>query len=372
MIPPVLLNPAPVTAPGLVAKSLPEGDFTALLQPAPLLITATVTPGQAEEGMPLTEELLLPEAEPVEPDLSDLLPAPPAAPSDAPLPAQSSLPIFMGAPLSAVEELPPENLPGEMMSTVVPEPLTTPPAAAPVMPQQSPTVSAALPEEAAPASGVAPAGPARHMPDASTPRLRQPQAPLAEAALPASRPAADPVAAAPLQTEAAVQAEPAQPATLTQLPAETPLRSAEAPAVPAAPVSPQAAPRSTLTRNVFERLDEMEHSEGRTRVLLRPQGLGILEIDVTRLADGRMQVSLRAENPLVLQALQQDASTLSDYLGARGFDMAGGGPDLGRYSRPAPADAGSASAEGAEPDEDTAADPATPARQGAGQLDIVT
>lgn len=372
MIPPVLLNPAPVTASGSVAKSLPEGDFTALLQPAPLPVAATVTPGKAEEATSLTEGLMLPDAEPVEPDLSDLLPAPPAAPSDAPLPAPSGLPLFLGAPLSATEELLPESMPGEMMTPVALDPLSTPPAAAPVAVPSPQPASAVLPDEAAPASALVPAVSLRHMPEATAPAPRQPQAPVAEAALPAPRPAADPVVATPLQPEAGVQAEPAQPGPLPPLPAEAPLRSAEAPAVPAAPVSPQAAPRSTLTRNVFERLDELEHSEGRTRVLLRPQGLGILEIDVTRLADGRMQVSLRAENPLVLQALQQDASTLTDYLGARGFDMAGGGPDLGRYSRPAPADAGSAPGVGTEPEEETPADPTQPARQGAGQLDIVT
>lgn len=95
-----------------------------------------------------------------------------------------------------------------------------------------------------------------------------------------------------------------------------------------------AEPSSPLLRNVLDRLQELEQSEGRTRVLLRPQGLGILEIDVVRLADGRLQMSIRAENPLVLQSLEQDAGALSDFLGARGFDLAGGGPDLGKYSRP--------------------------------------
>ena len=98
--------------------------------------------------------------------------------------------------------------------------------------------------------------------------------------------------------------------------------------------APATKPVAPLVKNVLDRMAEVEISEGKTRILLRPQGLGILELDLTRRADGQLQLAIRVENPLILEALRQEGSALGSFMGERGFDLSGGGADLGRYSPP--------------------------------------
>lgn len=366
MIPPVLLNLTPLVVPGAALKPPVTGDFAALLQPAPLL-------AQPLTAAPLVDAEPLPEPALPEPELPEAefmaLPQPDPA-------RQAQL----AAPLPEPERLPTEPALPPVAQPATPLPLLS--AQEPVADVLPETVSPLLASQQRPAPSVPEPLSARRLPEAEPPHPGPPRVtelsvapPQPKAAETAPRPVPEPLvpapaAAAPALTEPAPPADLPQPAPVTLPTAEAPMRSAEVP--PVAAPQPAPAPRSSVTRNVFERLDELEHAEGRTRVLLRPQGLGILEIDVTRLADGRLQVALRAENPLVLQALQQDAGTLTEYLGARGFDMAGGGPDLGRYSRPAPPDTATGPADHSDPAQDAAPDAAPPARQGTGQLDIMT
>lgn len=88
---------------------------------------------------------------------------------------------------------------------------------------------------------------------------------------------------------------------------------------------------SPLVRNILDRMQELEVSEGKTRILLRPQGMGALEIDILRQADGRMHLAIRVENPLVLDALRNESGALSSFMGEKGFDLSNGGPDLSSY-----------------------------------------
>jgi hypothetical protein len=60
-----------------------------------------------------------------------------------------------------------------------------------------------------------------------------------------------------------------------------------------------------------------------TRIALRPHGLGEVQIDMKRDATGHMQVVVRAENPMVLAALRNDQTTLTNILASNGFASSG-------------------------------------------------
>lgn len=132
--------------------------------------------------------------------------------------------------------------------------------------------------------------------------------------------------------------------------------------------APEARPTPPLLRNVLDRLSEIEISEGKTRLLLRPQGLGVLEIDLARLLDGRLQLAIRAENPLLLEALKQEGGALAAFMSERGFDLSGGQPDLERYAPPMPEAEETESDTAAEPEISVAAQPLLRADR----LDLVT
>lgn len=101
-------------------------------------------------------------------------------------------------------------------------------------------------------------------------------------------------------------------------------------------VQPQVAKPNVppLVRNVIERMQELDLEPGKTKIVLKPQGLGTLEIDLTQASDGQIQLIIRAENPIVLEALRQENGALSSLMGAKGFDLAGGEAQLGQYQRP--------------------------------------
>ena len=56
-------------------------------------------------------------------------------------------------------------------------------------------------------------------------------------------------------------------------------------------------------------------TEGRTRVELNPKGLGNIDIDVIADADGDLKVTVRVENPAVLNSLRDGQTILSEALG---------------------------------------------------------
>lgn len=134
--------------------------------------------------------------------------------------------------------------------------------------------------------------------------------------------------------------------------------------------APRAEP-SALQRNLLDRLSEVQLEEGRSRFLLRPRGLGVVEIDLTRLVDGRMQVVLRLENPMVLDGLRAEAGQLGAWLEERGFDLGGSTPEFATWEGPeAEGEAG-----GDVPSEtpSTLADPSAAAPLSAdGRLNILT
>lgn len=124
-------------------------------------------------------------------------------------------------------------------------------------------------------------------------------------------------------------------------------------------------------------------SEGVTRVALHPRGLGEIQIDMKRDGSGRLNVVLRAENPLVLAALRNDHLRLSqmfasatpgpqpvlDFEAFAGRDGQGGQQRPRRAAR-APAAVGGPEAGSATPAEDGVA--RRQDRIGRGALDIRT
>lgn len=397
------LPAAPEQKPGLFAGLLPEQPTeTPALLPDPEALAASEALAAGLEA----EIAARLEAEPL-----PLSPPPQAMPLPVPLPEET---ISAGAAPEASPDLPPSDLAPSKGEEQAAEPVPVLAAPAPLalvvpspLPDPSPALTggAADPAPHSAAAAPLPASAPKPLPEPAEPGARAPRsaAPsemlpqemlLTEAAAPAEYASAlaPPRKSAPSGASLPVTAAPASAASaaagaaplpesgslqgevfaLQPLPEPGPQRSETAqPAAPAA--APQTAgTASPLLRNVMERLEQIEQSEGRTRLLLRPQGLGILEIEISRLTDGRLQMAIRAENPMILQSLQQEATALNDFLGARGFDMAGGGPDLGRYSRP---ETGSAGDEAKEADNTAAEPPETPARRdqhGPGLIDITT
>lgn len=151
-----------------------------------------------------------------------------------------------------------------------------------------------------------------------------------------SKPEAKPTTVAAQDPLSVVTSQPDEPQTVAAL---TPLQTKEATSfeklvaqAALAPSVPDEKPvASPLVRNILDRMQELEVSEGKTRILLRPQGMGALEIDILRQADGRMHLALRVENPLVLDALRNESGALSSFMGEKGFDLSNGGPDLSSY-----------------------------------------
>lgn len=99
-------------------------------------------------------------------------------------------------------------------------------------------------------------------------------------------------------------------------------------AVPAAaqPVANSAADASQTARFsglVTGQIKSASFTGDQTRIELEPRGLGAVEIDLKRGDGGKMQVVVRAENPMVLAALRNDKETLANILSGSGFASSG-------------------------------------------------
>lgn len=76
-----------------------------------------------------------------------------------------------------------------------------------------------------------------------------------------------------------------------------------------------------LTETVTAQIRTADISNGQTRIELHPRGLGSLEIHLKSAADGSLNIVMRAENPVVLDALRNDRGVLSDLLAESGVQM---------------------------------------------------
>ncbi|WP_146010247.1 flagellar hook-length control protein FliK [Acidimangrovimonas sediminis] len=85
------------------------------------------------------------------------------------------------------------------------------------------------------------------------------------------------------------------------------------------------APAAAFAGMIGLQLRAAQPDEGVTRIALSPRGLGEIEIDMKRDAAGKLNVVVRAENPMVLTALRNDQARLGEILGGTG---AGAAPTL--------------------------------------------
>ena len=140
-----------------------------------------------------------------------------------------------------------------------------------------------------------------------------------------------------------------------------------------APAAETARPEpSALTRNVLERLEEVQLGDGITRILLRPRGMGVLEFDLSTMVDGRMRVAIRVENPMLLDALKADGGALGQFLDERGFDMSQGEPELERYTPPEAGDTNETDDASGTQSATAIAEQPRPTVRGTGLVDIIT
>lgn len=148
-----------------------------------------------------------------------------------------------------------------------------------------------------------------------------------------------------------------------------------APASEAAVRQEGARPPSELQQNLMGQIRKTSFSEGTTRIELTPRGLGGLEIELQPAEAGKLRVVIRAENPMVLQALRSDGDTLMSMLGGRGSGQNGAELDFQQSGRNAGGHTfGQTAGSSAEEEEEVAAPVAerTGAIAGDGRLDIFT
>jgi hypothetical protein len=86
-------------------------------------------------------------------------------------------------------------------------------------------------------------------------------------------------------------------------------------------VSPRSVPKSPIVHNVMAHIQSAKVEPGTITVRLRPDGLGIVELQITQDQDGTMEVSLRAKNPMVLDALRLERHAISDILTQQGVQL---------------------------------------------------
>lgn len=109
-------------------------------------------------------------------------------------------------------------------------------------------------------------------------------------------------------------------------PLESPRPAAAPPAAAAEAVHRM---RSPLARNVAEQVAAaaaaVPPGEGDDRLVIRlkPQGMGIIEIEVKRARGGTAEIAMRVQNPMVLEALRAERQAMSDLVAghARGEQL---------------------------------------------------
>ncbi|WP_167620115.1 hypothetical protein [Paracoccus ravus] len=85
---------------------------------------------------------------------------------------------------------------------------------------------------------------------------------------------------------------------------------------------------SALAQNIAEQMAQIAPETDRILIKLKPHGMGLLEMELSRDQSGRHDISVRVQNTLVLDALRIDKQALLDLLGGQG---AGATLDLDLY-----------------------------------------
>ncbi|KAF0674653.1 flagellar hook-length control protein FliK [Profundibacterium mesophilum] len=129
---------------------------------------------------------------------------------------------------------------------------------------------------------------------------------------------------AALIDEASAEAAPAPAAGRSTDPVQGAPSRGQADTSEAARAAPRDLPQpSGFARNLASQIKGTSFAEGRTRIELAPRGLGEIEVDLQTDDAGRMRVVIRAENPVVLNAMRMDRDHILGMLGDQGtFDEA--------------------------------------------------
>lgn len=70
--------------------------------------------------------------------------------------------------------------------------------------------------------------------------------------------------------------------------------------------------KSPLTASVAGQIQSHDVQDGKVTIRLRPHGMGIIEVEIARQLNGTSNVTLRVQNPLVLEALRAEAGAVSE------------------------------------------------------------
>ena len=137
---------------------------------------------------------------------------------------------------------------------------------------------------------------ASHEPADPRPAAIAPSEDLATSAEPHPVDAAVPAAAEPTLSEARVH-----------LPAPAIQHTSAAPAT----TTSGAVPRSPLVQAALDRILPLPSVAGETIVRLNPHGLGLIEVAVHERQDGGLDVALRVQNPMVLEAMRHERDAVA-------------------------------------------------------------
>lgn len=82
-------------------------------------------------------------------------------------------------------------------------------------------------------------------------------------------------------------------------------------------------PSSPIVQKVAEQIAKVASESGTTIIRLKPYGMGTIEISVDRSKAGRLDVEMRVQNPMVLDAMRNERGAISHLFNA-GSGQAGG------------------------------------------------
>ncbi|PLS21132.1 hypothetical protein [Neptunicoccus cionae] len=174
----------------------------------------------------------------------------------------------------------------------------------------------------------------------------------------------------------------------TTIVAPQPLRPVLAPVQPAPELQTAPAPQPTkspIVRQVMEQLVQYPTEGGVATIRLKPHGMGVIEISVDRAKDGGLNVDMRVQNPLVLDAMRAERGAISHLFqptgttagGTLSMDLFQSGAGTGReeqHRQNPPSESKTSSDTQADPEH--AEDPALPLRsrqtRASGAVNILT
>ncbi|MFA8386165.1 MAG: hypothetical protein ACEPO2_11120, partial [Pelagibaca sp.] len=82
-------------------------------------------------------------------------------------------------------------------------------------------------------------------------------------------------------------------------------------------------PRSAIVPNVVERVAALPREVGETVIHLKPHGMGLIEVSIQQARDGGLDIVLRIQNPMVLEAMQADRQAVAQAIGGQGGAASG-------------------------------------------------